>query len=95
MQALQERAADEGQFAAIQELLSAYWGAHDAVQPPMALLLPPPGNSMQSPGQAPDIIRGGPSLGALCAAAPAEALAGGCACPGQPAPTQVRLARAA
>ena len=85
-QAVQERAADEGQFAAVHSLLTAYFGALDAAQPPLALLPPP---TADDPSRGPHIVRGGPALGAVGPAARAEACAGGCAAPGCPAPTQV------
>lgn len=90
-QALQERAADEGQFAAVHALLAAYFGALDASQPPLALLLPP-ASTAYDPSLGPHIVRGGPALGAIGPAARAEAHAGGCAAPGSLAPTQVRAA---
>lgn len=85
MQALRERAAASGQFAAVHALLGGYWEAV-ARQPPLALLLSP---EAQLRGGAPDVVRGGPTLGTLRPATPAEALGVGLATPGQAGPAQV------
>ncbi|BDA47676.1 probable nuclear pore complex protein Nup160 at C-terminar half [Coccomyxa sp. Obi] len=80
LQAVRERAADVGQFAAVHALLRAYWGALLAAQRPLGLLQGGPG--------APSIVRAGPSLGLLRPAGAAAAQALGLAVPGHPAPSQ-------
>ena len=85
-QAVRERAAEAGQFAAIRQLLSSYWAALLAAHQPLALL-PAAGGGVGPPG----IVRGGPSLGQLRPAVQAEALPKVFATPGKIAPTQVTV----
>ncbi len=83
MQAVRERAADVGQFAAVHALLRGYWGALSAAQRPLGLL--------QGGPSAPSVVRGGPTLGLLRPAGAAAAHAAGLAVPGHPAPSQVSV----
>ena len=86
-QALRERAAESSPFAAVHSLLSGYRAALDRAHLPLALLLAP---EAQQRGGALDVVRGGPTLGTLRPATPAEALGMGLAPPGQAGPTKVK-----